>query len=512
MKVFSRLAQGTVLTLLATPLAAQITPQDVWDNQMAYMQAIGLTVVAMPQETGGNLTIKGLELTYDVPMGLGWLYLMLPDMTLTANADGTVSVGYPEQSNIVASAMITAEGDSGSVKAEFTLTLQGFASIAAGTPGDITYQSSSGLVDLALGNVNIAPSIEQFDLTAYFTMRELVSTTRITAGDAVVIDTQGTNGATVYDLSFSDETGMKFRSVGGVTSSSATSRIALPNTSSDLMNLAVAFRDGLAFDITSDAVGTFTQTIAEISGTVLSDQKQSVGRTTQTLHLAQDGFHLTTSGTDIAFDMTEPDLIPDPVSLAMSRAALVIGFPISASPAPQPVELGLELRDLTLSEPVWAMFDYSGILPRDPATLAFNLSGNVSNSVDLFDFMSLSELEGQISAGLLPVSLLDLGVTGVEASAVGMSATGEAAFTFDNTDLVTYDGLPRPIGTASATLTGLYAFTDKLVQLGIVTEADVTMMGPGLAMVADLTGEDTLTTAVEMTADGHIKVNGQQIQ
>ncbi len=512
MKVFIRFAQGAAVTLLGTPLAAQVTPQDVWNNQLAALEAMGLTVTSVPQESNGNLTVTGLELTYDLPMGFGWLYLLLPDTTLTANADGTVGIAYPEKSNIVASAEITVEGDRGSIKAEFALTLQDFSSIASGTPGDITYQSSAGLFDLALGTVNIAPSVEQFDLTAFFSVRDIVSATRITTGDAVVIDTESTNGATIYDLSFSDDMGMDFQSVGSVMSGSATTRMALPDTTANVMNLAVAFRDGLALDVTSDALGTFTQTTSEISGTVVSDQKQSAGRTTQAFHLAQDGLRASSTATDVAFDMTEPYLTPDPISLTMSRAAFVIGFPISASPAPQPIELGLELRDVAMAEPVWAMFDPSGILARDPATLAFNLNGTVSNSVDLFDFMSLAALEDKINAGLLPVSLLDLAANGVEASAVGMTATGEAAFTFDNTDLETYDGLPRPIGTASATVTGLYAFADKLVQLGVIAQSDVASMGPVLAMIADLTGDDTLTTAVEMTADGHIKVNGQQIQ
>jgi hypothetical protein len=90
--------------------------------------------------------------------------------------------------------------------------------------------------------------------------------------------------------------------------------------------------------------------------------------------------------------------------------------------------------------------------------------------------------------------------------------TGEGAFAFDNTDTTTYDGLPRPIGTGTVTVTGANAMMDKLTQLGWLSAEEIMGFRMGLAMIANPTGEDMLTSSVEMTADGQIIVNGQRMQ
>ena len=52
----------------------------------------------------------------------------------------------------------------------------------------------------------------------------------------------------------------------------------------------------------------------------------------------------------------------------------------------------------------------------------------------------------------------------LELSVAGVDLTGDGAFTFDNSDLESFDGMPRPEGKLSLRLTGAHALLDKLAR------------------------------------------------
>ena len=92
-----------------------------------------------------------------------------------------------------------------------------------------------------------------------------------------------------------------------------------------------------------------------------------------------------------------------------------------------------------------------------------------------------------------------------------MSGAGD--FTFDNTDLETFDGFPRPIGAIELQLDGANTLIDSLITMGIVRNEDAMgarMMMGMLAVPGD--GPDSLKSRVEMNEQGHILANGQRIQ
>ncbi|MEO1365292.1 MAG: DUF2125 domain-containing protein, partial [Pseudomonadota bacterium] len=97
--------------------------------------------------------------------------------------------------------------------------------------------------------------------------------------------------------------------------------------------------------------------------------------------------------------------------------------------------------------------------------------------------------------------------------ALGAKLTGAGDFTFDNSDLVTFDGLPRPKGAVDLSLVGGNGLLDKLVAMGLVPEDQAMgarmMMGlfavPGEA-------EDTLTSKIEVNDEGHVLANGQRLR
>ena len=171
-----------------------------------------------------------------------------------------------------------------------------------------------------------------------------------------------------------------------------------------------------------------------------------------------------TQGLDM--NVSAPDELPFPVEAALSTFGFTFDVPLSQSEDPQDFELGMELRDLTVGEGLWNIFDPGEALPRDPATVALNLSGEVT---PLFDFMdpqqaqqaAMSDLPAEIHAAVL--NELVLRVAGAE-------VTGDGAFTFDNSDLQTIPGVPRPEGQADFRMVGVNGLIDKLIQMGLIPE------------------------------------------
>lgn len=98
-------------------------------------------------------------------------------------------------------------------------------------------------------------------------------------------------------------------------------------------------------------------------------------------------------------------------------------------------------------------------------------------------------------------------------SLVGAKLTGDADFTFDNSNTEEFDGLPAPSGVANLQLVGANALIDKLIDMGLLQESDA--MGARMMMgLMAVPGDepDTLNSKIEFTEDGQILANGQRIK
>ena len=95
---------------------------------------------------------------------------------------------------------------------------------------------------------------------------------------------------------------------------------------------------------------------------------------------------------------------------------------------------------------------------------------------------------------------------------LGAELTGEGGFTFDNSDMETFDGVPRPEGRIALGLTGANAVLDKLGELGFISPDDLMGARMMLGMFTIPAGDDSVTTTVEINEQGHVIANGQRIQ
>ena len=97
-------------------------------------------------------------------------------------------------------------------------------------------------------------------------------------------------------------------------------------------------------------------------------------------------------------------------------------------------------------------------------------------------------------------------------SAAGAEVTGAGAFTFDNTDLTTFSGMPRPNGDVTVNVKGANALIDKLIAMGFLPENQAMLGRMMMGMFATPTGDDELTSKIEVNDEGHLIANGQRLQ
>ena len=163
-----------------------------------------------------------------------------------------------------------------------------------------------------------------------------------------------------------------------------------------------------------------------------------------------------------------------------------------------------------MSELLWNMVDPGAALPRDPATIALNLTGLVTPFVNFYDPEAVAELE---SSGLMPGELNALTLNNLTIEAAGAKLAGAGSFTFDNSDLQTFGGVPRPNGQVELSLDGANALIDKLIAMGLMTSEDAMgarMMISMFAVPGD--GPDNLKSTIQINEEGHVLANGMRIQ
>jgi hypothetical protein len=252
-------------------------------------------------------------------------------------------------------------------------------------------------------------------------------------------------------------------------------------------------------------VGKFTATE---NGETTSGQTAS-GSGNIELAMNADAISYGASASDQKISLEGGEL-PFPVEAAMEESSFHLTIPTSKSEEDRDVSLGLNLGGFTMSDMLWDIFDAGKTLPRDPATIAFDLNGKVKMLVDL---MNPEEMAAADRGEIMPVEPKSLTLNRLLIDAIGARVTGEGAFTFDNTDLVTFDGMPRPEGALNVTVDGANAVIDKLIQMGLLQEQDA--MGARMMMsmfAVPAGGEDQLKSTIEINEQGHVLANGQRIK
>ena len=494
---------ATSLLMTSGAASADVFPTEVWEDWKGYMTDFGYTVTADEHESGDSLTVSNLVLGVPVPEADGDVTLTLPQIQFVGDGAGSVRITMPE-----VMPMIVNVSGSDPVSMELIYTTKDLDMTVSGNPGSMTYVYSASMMGFELGDVTADGEALSLG-TAQLQMADVAGESIQEAGDPRRVNQTLTTGAVTYELDFADPDSADNRVVvnGGTDSLSLGVKMALPNAI-DMEQMADALARGFAVDGGYNfGPGNMMFNVTD-AGAVTQGQTSSQGGA---FAMVMDAGRLSydLSQNDIDLEVASPEL-PFPVAMQMRKLAFKLLMPVSKSDAVQDFALSMELGDFTMSEMLWGMFDPAAQLPRDPATVALDLAGKAKL---LFDLMDTEQMEMVEAGDAIPGELDAVSLNSLVLRLAGAELTGEGDFTFDNSDLTTYDGMPKPIGSVELHLMGGNGLLDKLVAMGLFSDEDamgIRMMSA--AFVKPGEGEDHMTSTIEMNEQGHILANGQRLK
>ncbi|WP_353473725.1 DUF2125 domain-containing protein [Salipiger sp. H15] len=503
---------GAAALILSPPARADVTPAQVWDDLATLLKGVGYEVSVTESAAGGNLMLGDLTLRMAIPeaegQAAGDVTIGLADITLEDLGDGTVGLRLPNPMPI--GITVTEEGTD-PIEMTLELTQEALGLIASGAPGalDYTYSAEATRLDL----VRLVAEGEELP-------RDVFSATLSTgplSGSSTVVTAEGKRRYSHsyetdelrYDMAGSDpeqpnSTAQISGRLAGLTSKGE-SVLSEPAPGADpaaIMGAGfegsgrVAFASGQTSFAFTDGAETTTGSSSSQGGAL----EGSLDGTRMSYALNLDALNYEAEGGSLPF----------PVSAAIEQIGLNLSMPLAKADTPQDMGFGVTLGGLTLSDAIWGIFDPGATLPRDPATLALDISGKVTPLVSVFDPAGLTKLEEEDTA---PVELNALKLNSLTLSAAGAKITGQGDFTFDQADTESFGGMPAPEGEVNFSLTGANGLIDKLITMGLLSQQDAMgarmMLGMFTVPGAD---PDTQTSKIEVNGQGQILANGQRIK
>ncbi|WP_121629116.1 DUF2125 domain-containing protein [Tropicibacter alexandrii] len=501
-------ASALALIAMAAPAFADVTPQQVWDDLKAYYGGFGYEVTATETMDGGDLVVSDMNLTVPVPEEDTTIAMTWPEMTFADNGDGTVNLTMPETSTMT---VLISEDDEQVGEVVFDLSMPGLSMLISGTATSMNYDMSADEIAMTLSKlVTEGEEIPRDMMRAQASMGPISGTMSTASGDGMrSIAQELTYGDLTYDIAFndpdSDDAGMFKGMLSGL---SISGTVEMP-TDVDYVNDPLAFftPDMLIDLVMAHTGGNSEFSVTERQGTTNGKFSSTGGEFGFAMSAADMLYAI--SGTGLSVDLSGPEL-PLPVSAQMGEFGFSIEMPLAQADAPQDASLSVVLSEFTMADMLWNIFDPANVLPRDPATVAANLNAKVTPFVDLFDEEAMMEMERN---GGMPGELNELTLTDFVVDVAGGTVLGEGAFTFDNSDLESFDGLPRPEGELNLSIAGANGLIDNLIQMGLVQEQDAMGARMMLGMFTVPGSEpDTATSTIVVNEQGHVLANGQRIK
>lgn len=495
-------SSALALVFLATSAGAEVTPQEVWASWQAMMTSAGQEMtVGNTADTGSAVEVTDVVVAYKDQMG-GSTSVTFDKLVFTDNGDGTVTVTMPDSYQL-AMAFPAQEDGPGSLK--LTISQPGAKVIAGGSATETSYDFSAPQVAMTLDEVTDETG-KVLDTTGDLAMTEVTGSYRMTkTGETLGLDSSFAAKSAVLNLSGSgnDEGGsgtfvVSFADLSGVTKGNF-----LP--AEMMANMAAALNAGFTMD-SSMSFGAMSvdADITEASGPTKIVMTATGGGFNVAMDKVRLDYGTSLNGGKLVMSGAE---IPFPqVEVAFAESGFNVLMPVTKSDTPQDFRFLTKLVDFTVSEDVWGLFDPAGSLSREPASVIVDVKGMGLWTQDIMD------PEAQMDGMEPPGELHTLDLTQVLAKAAGAEVSAAGGLTFDNTDLATFGGMPRPDGKITVNIKGVNQLVDNLIALGILTEDDAMGFRMGLGMFARPgAGPDELVSEVEFK-DGGMFANGMQLQ
>jgi hypothetical protein len=492
----SFVAAPALALLLSGTAHAALTSDQVWQSWKDAGAMIGLEVTAATENSaGGVLSLNGVSIA---PAGMAGI--TISDMTMTTEADGSVTVAPGADIAVAMSGM--AEG---SIK----LAHEGLVVKVHEAEGGMAYDYTAGKLDVVYDTKYAGTSFDGSEAP----MVSSAGTVGLTNVSGSYSDTTGSNRVFGLDIkadkmsysTSSDDPSMEMKQTGTSETNGVDMSFdfTLPSTMSLFAimtpaDFATALNEGLGVSLTAkqgESTGTMTQENPYMPMSLTMKSGGGEG----SVVFNKDKFEV--KSTVASFEIeSAPGMMPMPVKITSGPMEFAMLSPVMAAAAAADYAFLLKMNQFSINEEAWAMVDPTGALKHDAADVAIDLSGKTT-----MDLIGMIEADETGAPPPIP-AVESLNITELSAKVLGAALTSTGAFTFDNSM-----GFPMPLGEATVDVTGANQLIQGLIATGLLAEEDAmgAQMMMGMFMVPS--GDDALTSKIEVKEGMQILVNGQPL-
>lgn len=490
---------GALAIASAFPALADISTQELKSEILSLYESVGYQVdIGSETMSGDTLSLDNVSMQFNLPEEAGQISMVYEWVEMT-EIDGEVEISFAPRLDI--RALISPPGeDEVDLQAHFDLNeLNALVSgqmdalkVAASAAGG-EFKIDSLIVDGEAAPLNVTMGMGSL-ISNYNIVKKADDRRRI-SGDSELAS---------FDINANmqepDGDGF-FTMVGGMTDMTSVFSIEMAKFVDPMQFLADGFSGDGSMEIGSSNMDVNFQ-----------DGRDRFAMTSET-NGGRFGFAM--SNTAIGYDvvsrgaklnMSSSELPIPAINLGYDEVSFSFNLPLAPGSGPSDFHVGTAVRGLTISEAIWSMFDPSQGIPRDPATIAVNVSGKLMVLANLLDPEVMENLNGP---PFLPESIELNELTAAIGGAL-LTGTGSATFDFSNPN--TIEGIPAPKAEVTLNLKGGFGLMDKLVAIGLIPEDASMGVRAMMGAFARQVGDDELETLIEVTEEGAVLANGQRIQ
>ncbi len=500
--LFSRpLACVAFACTLPTTALADVSALEVWESWKSYAETFGQTVSVGSQESSGNaLILRDVTMAMDFPEGKvsGTLELL----EFRERGDGTVAVTMAPDFPL----SVSIDPEIGeAVDLAIIFRQSGTSIVASGSDGDISFDYLAAQISFEIDKLIVDG--QDIDTNIQFAMNDIDGKYALSGDDEITYTSQFAAAGATFKVSLTDpEDGGQFEMTGFVEDLRSNSRATVP-ADFDPTDPLVMFAGG--FDVEGAfSTGASGYSISMANGPESFALNTSAASNSLQFSILDGTINYGGAVTEVSYSVQSPQIPFPEVTLRIAEVAFNLLMPLTKSDEPNAFGFLMKLAGLEISDMIWDMFDPAQVMPRDPATIIIDISGQMNWLIDITNPEQATAYTGETPAELHKITVNDITL-----SAAGAEITGGGEFTFDNSDLETFNGMPAPSGFFEMRLVGLNGLLDRLIQMGILPQDQamgMRMMFGLFARPAD--GEDTMISTIEVKSDGSVFANGQQIK
>lgn len=491
-----------IVASVTTTAAFAVTPEEVWENWQSMSTSGGQQLtVGNVVRNGDRLDVSDVVITHTDPVG-GSSVISFEALSFQDNGDDTVTVLMPESYPM--SLVFPSEGENpGTLK--LTLSQPGMTLLAGGSATETRYDFTAPTTTVVLDEVTDTSGMPmgiQAELVMTGASGSYVATP---VGEEAALQSAFEIEALALILEDQDSSVGPGRGKINLSLANVAMDIDSYVLGADVMeNLALALNQGAAMDfgLSFGAMSAMVDVVDE-TGPLLAVLELTGGGVDMILNKDMMNYNLALTGAKVV--ASTPGMPVPQAELGLGEFGFSLRLPVAKSSMPQDFTFLTKFIDLTVSEELWGLMDPVGTLSRDPVTFVVDLKGTGNWNYDIMapDF----DIEAVENPG--EIHTLDRFELRAKAAGADVGATGK--MTFDNTDLMTYPGVPNPTGTITVTMKGVQTLINNMIAMGFLPEDEATGFRMMLAMLARPgLSADELISELEFK-DGGLFANGQQI-